>query len=653
MAQFRPLEQLVSLPVLVFFLSSFLVCAQAKADTETEGHKEVEVLSSLFDEIEAQDPKKAVGIALHMLDVAENESPEDINFALNLVSYAYMQVEKWDSALYYSHKTIEKAKAESDSIYLAKAYNNKGVVYFNTNNFEKGFEYFLKSAQIEREVGDIEGAIDSYTNLGAISLALGKVDSAQFYSEIALELAESTGDKAKIAVAYTNLGNILINSNLEEAKDYYFLAIEIYESLKMYKNVALTYQNLATAFRIQGQYTMSITYDMEGMKYAKAHGSPEMISNGYYGLAVAFEAQKSYIKALKNYKLYSDWRDTMYVRSNQQAVIDMQEKYNSAQTEAENESLKQKNQISKLENEKSKEELANSRIMAWSSIGGVLLLIGLAYSLYNRNKLKAKANAELQQANDIIQEKNQDITSSLEYASKIQEALLPTKENTSLFKDSLFLLLPKDIVSGDFFWYTEKKGQKIFTAVDCTGHGVPGAFMSMIGNTFLHEIINERGITEPAEILNQLRAKVILALSSRDARKDGMDMAICSLDEKNMILQYAGANNPLYLVRNNEVLEYRPDKQPVGYMPERDGPFTNHRIEVKPGDKAYVFSDGYADQFGGPKGKKFKYKQLRELLVEISDKPMAEQKQILNERFVEWKGDIEQIDDVCLVGVTI
>lgn len=634
-------------------LFSALTFSLVSVSQESDAHKEVEVLSSLFDELEAQDPDKALGVALHMLTIAENESPSDVNFALNLVSYAYIQVEKWDSVLFFSHRTIEKALEENDSIYLAKAYNNKGVVYFNTGDYEKGFEFFLKSAKLEKEVGDIDGAIDSYTNLGGISYALGKIDSAKYYSEIALELAESTADKSKIAASYINLGNVTFSTDIEEAKDYFFMAINLYESLKMYKMVAVAYQNLAYSFRIQGQYKMSVAYDMEGLKYAKAHGSSREISDGYYGLAIAHEGQGNYPKALRNYKLYSQWKDSMYVRANQKAVIDMQEKYHSVQTEAENESLRQKNQISKLANEKNKEELANSRIVAWSSIGGVLLLIGLVYSLYNRNKIKARANSELQRASDIIQEKNQDITASLEYASKIQEALLPTKENTLLFKDSMFMLLPKDIVSGDFFWYTEKNGKKIFTAVDCTGHGVPGAFMSMIGNTFLHEIINERGITEPAEILNQLRAKVILALSSRDARKDGMDMAICSLDEEKMILQYSGANNPLYLVRNKEVKEYRPDKQPVGYMPERDGAFTNHVIEVQAGDKAYVFSDGYADQFGGPKGKKFKYKQLRELLVEIADKPMLEQKKVLNETFVSWKGDLEQIDDVCIVGVKI
>ncbi len=180
--------------------------------------------------------------------------------------------------------------------------------------------------------------------------------------------------------------------------------------------------------------------------------------------------------------------------------------------------------------------------------------------------------------------------------------------------------------------------------------------MSMIGNTFLHQIVNERRILQPSDILDELRERVITALSqqgSENARKDGMDMALCVLDLNTLTFEYAGANNPVYFVQNGEMKEIKPDKQPVGYMPERPDKFTNHKVQLSPGDSIYIFSDGYADQFGGPKGKKFKYKQLRELLMANNHLEMQEQKIRLLNRFKEWKGDLEQIDDVCLMGVKV
>lgn len=620
---------------------------------DEEGHDKIEVLSNLFDLYENEDPERSFGIATRTLDLALNSSQSDITFALNLMAYAYINVEKFDSAMYYSQQTLDRAAKYSDSAYIAKAYNNMGVVHFNTGDYERGLYYFEKSARIERSSGDLEGAIVSYHNLGSICWQLGRQDSAEVFSKLELELAEKTGDKERIAGAYVNLGIITAQSDLREAENFFFRAIELNESLGNYRDVSVSYRNLARAFQIQGQYQMAVKYDSEGLKYAKYVNSPELMKESYIGLSTSYEALGFYNKALAAHKQYTAWKDTVSERANKQLVIEMMEKYESEETKKENQILTQQNSIAKLENDKNRERLNNSRIIMWSSAVGLLLLIGLVFSLYARNRLKAKTNLELTKANQIINEKNQDITASLEYASKIQEALLPSTENIALFDDSLFLLRPKDIVSGDFFWYTQHNGKKIFTAVDCTGHGVPGAFMSMIGTNFLHEIIKGRGITKPSEILDELREKVIQALNRRDARKDGMDMALCSLDEKEMVLEYAGANNPLYLIRENEIQEIKADKQPVGYMPERSKPFTNHRLPVQKGDKVYIFSDGYVDQFGGPKGKKFKYKQFRELLLSIHTKPMAKQKKILVDRFVEWKGEMEQIDDVCLVGVQI
>lgn len=267
-----------------------------------------------------------------------------------------------------------------------------------------------------------------------------------------------------------------------------------------------------------------------------------------------------------------------------------------------------------------------------------------------------RQNEEIQKQSAQIAELYEQVKDSILYAKRIQEAILPSKEeiNTAL-KNSMVLFRPKDIVSGDFYWFSEKHDRAIIAAADCTGHGVPGALMSMIGSSLLNEIVNEKGIIEPAEILFALKQGVIKALNkhpSADQTKDGMDIAICSIPKEGNKIEYAGANNPLWMIRDGEIIERRGDRQPVGiYGDNLDTPYTNHEIEVMPGDTVYIFSDGYADQFGGPRGKKFKYSQFKQLLVDINDKPMANQKEVLNNAIEEWMGEEEQIDDILVVGI--
>jgi serine phosphatase RsbU (regulator of sigma subunit) len=222
------------------------------------------------------------------------------------------------------------------------------------------------------------------------------------------------------------------------------------------------------------------------------------------------------------------------------------------------------------------------------------------------------------------------------------------------------LFEPKDIISGDFFWITGKNDKIIFATGDCTGHGVPGGFMSMLGVSLLNEIINEHDLTEPALILSRLRKKVIKALRQKGLsgeQQDGMDMTICVIDKEQMTLNYAAANHAFYVVRKKEsgveLEEYRGEKQPVGIFGSELKPFKQYTIELKPNDIIYTFTDGFADQFGGPKGKKFKYKQLKELLLSTQTFDLKDQETIIKNKFYSWKGDLEQVDDVCLIGIKI
>lgn len=263
---------------------------------------------------------------------------------------------------------------------------------------------------------------------------------------------------------------------------------------------------------------------------------------------------------------------------------------------------------------------------------------------------------ELEEKNKEILNKNKEITDSLIYAKRIQAAVLPNLNTVYKILDQSFILyLPKDIVSGDFYEFTQKENKHIIAAADCTGHGVAGAFMSIIGSSLIKSIINEKNITAPSGILDALNEGIINSLKQHESEThDGMDISICSFDTKNMSLEFAGANRPLWLIRNDELIVYAADKFPIGGLQiKHNNQFTNHQIKIQPKDTIYLFSDGYADQFGGEHGKKLMTKKLKEILVSIQHLSMNEQKIYLQNYFNEWKGNNEQVDDVLIIGIRI
>ena len=302
----------------------------------------------------------------------------------------------------------------------------------------------------------------------------------------------------------------------------------------------------------------------------------------------------------------------------------------------------------------------------WAYVLYVILATVIVYTIvkvYTRQlrEIIRERTAEVVRQKDEIEEKNRDIMDSIQYAKKIQTALLPPEDDMGkLNMDGFILFLPRDIVSGDFYWIGQKNGKVVTVAADCTGHGVPGAFMSMLGLSFLNNIIGEAEDVKANEILNELRSQVIQHLRQKGQegeQKDGMDLALHIIDQENKKLEFAGANNPLIMIRNDELIQLKGDRMPIGIHELADQPFVNNEMEIFAGDVLYTFSDGFQDQFGGPKDKKFMIKRMKEIFLEIHKKPMEEQKQILHKAFTEWietaATPTEQVDDVILIGIRI
>ncbi|MBS1636102.1 MAG: SpoIIE family protein phosphatase [Bacteroidetes bacterium] len=292
--------------------------------------------------------------------------------------------------------------------------------------------------------------------------------------------------------------------------------------------------------------------------------------------------------------------------------------------------------------------------LSYPNIVFAAILVYMGVRLFKQENLRYAGQIEEQKK--VLEEKNHEITDSINYARKIQNALIPSEQEFAAhFREAFILFKPKDIVSGDFYWIT-RKGNKVFYATsDCTGHGVPGGFMTMLGISFLDEIINEKNITRPDLVLNALRERIIHTLKQTGTageNKDGMDIVLCCLDTSTLQLEFACANNSLFVLRGGALTEYRADKQPCGFYHE-NLPFTYHQVTLQPGDQVYTFSDGFADQFGGPKGKKFKYKQLQETLIANGTKSLHEQHKVLDHVFESWRDTLEQIDDVLLIGIKV
>ncbi len=299
----------------------------------------------------------------------------------------------------------------------------------------------------------------------------------------------------------------------------------------------------------------------------------------------------------------------------------------------------------------------------------VIFVIILAYvqkrrdnrKIMEKNEQILEANEELTVLNEAINKQNTEIMDSISYAQRIQTAMMPPEGYFNELLDEAFILYkPRDIVSGDFFWIRQVNQYIVLAAADCTGHGVPGAFMSLLGISFLNEIVQRREITEASEILNELRSQIKHSLRQHgqpDESKDGIDMALCAIDQKNRTMQYAGAFNPLYLIREGEtqaeLIEFKADRMPLGYHLGKDRAFSNHEIKLEIGDTFYIFSDGFIDQKGGPNQKKYMSKKFKNLLLEIHELPLFEQKNILEKTLSEYMGDQSQIDDILVVGVRV
>ncbi|MBD3638560.1 MAG: tetratricopeptide repeat protein [Crocinitomicaceae bacterium] len=555
------------------------------------------------------DPVKSAQYTLQSVAYAdETKDPERIAASRNALGNLYRSRGEMDKAMQEYKFALKVAETARDSLHIARCYNNIGIVHMMQAEYDTGLDYWLKSLNIKMQMGEEKSAAVTMANIALYYKDIGRYFEAKEMLDKSLQINLANKDFTSVAFCYVIIG------------DMYWRMDNPYKAVPNYKK-SLAYSDSADA-----------RYDKE---------------EAFLGLSRVLDSLGKYNEALYYQREYTYLVMDRLSEANNRITRELTTKFETDKKEKQNQLLKSKNDA---KDAKIALKEANNRYLIIGLILAGLILILIVFVL---TRVRA-AKKEIESQKNLVEEKNQEITDSITYAQRLQNAILPTEAAiTSNFQESFVLYLPKDIVAGDFYWMESAGDKVLFAVADCTGHGVPGAMVSVVCNNALDRAVNEFGLSQPGEILNKVTDLVIETFErSTEEVKDGMDIGLCSFDFKSNTVEFAGANNGLYHVSDGELHEIKATKQPVGKYSNRF-PFENHVITFKKGDIFYLFTDGFADQFGGDKGKKMKYKPFKKMILANSTRGMRAQKTALLHNFERWKADYDQIDDVCVVGIRV
>ncbi len=556
-----------------------------------------------------------------------------------------------EKALYYYEKSLKIKEEIGDKKGMGRSYNNIGNIYNIQGNDEKAKEYYEKCLKITVEIGYKKGIGGSYNNIGNIYKNQGNYEKALYYYEQSLRIKEEIGDKSGIGSSYNNIGAIYNDQgNNEKALEYYEKCLKISEEIGNKSGMGPSLRNIGIIYKEQGNYKKALECLLKSKKIYEEINVITDLDKTAKALVEVYEKIGKDKKALENHKLYVFVKDSLAKMDAEKQLykFEIDKKY---ELEKQADSIKYENEIV-LHQAEAKTQKQRSNGLA---LIAVIVILSL-FIVFGQLKSVKKGKLLVEERNIVIEEKQKEITDSINYAKRLQDGILvPFDLVQSWLSESFILFKPKDIVSGDFYWI-EKIGEKIYFAVaDCTGHGIPGALVSIICSNALSKSLEEDKIISPGKILDATRKLVEERfVRSADSIKDGMDISLCCLDVKTKTITWSGAMNPLWIVKKDakEIQELKPDRQAVG-MVENPKPFTEHKIKLVVGDSIYLFSDGYIDQFGGLKGKKYMKGKMKKFVISLQNQSMQEQLVSFEKEFNSWKGNRDQIDDVCVMGVKV
>jgi len=664
----------IGFSILLFFFSSAslsqeneidsLLATLHKAEKDTT---EVNILNTLAEKYwQSSDYANALNFALearmlsHQIKFQSGEGRAFINSSL-----VYWKQGDYPKAIELAFQGLHLFEAARNRPGIARAHNCLGLIYFNQKNFEEALIEYSKGLSIRNEIGDTTAIAGSLNNIGEVYKEQGDLDLALVYFEKALEINEKYKNENWAAININNIGTIYTLkaekyeietddqiANLKIALGHYLKALKIREKIQDKQGIAQSYLSIGEVNMRLKNYDKARTSFENALHYSTGIGYLEAMKSSHQDLEYLGSTLGNWQDAYLHQKLFRLYSDSLINEENTRKSIHAVMNF----------SFEKRENILK---EAQKEEQRKQQLILISVTAGLIFALIIAFVILRSLRRNQKQNRIIIAQKEIVvkqkqlvEEKQKEISDSINYAERIQRSFMATTELLSNNLPSYFVFFqPKDVVSGDFYWAHQfENGSFLLATADSTGHGVPGAIMSILNISCLENAVEEKGLNAPAEILNHAREKIIQRLKkdgSPEGGKDGMDCSLIRFDLEKAELTYSAANNPIWIVRQNELIALVADRMPVGKGDKDEISFTQHVVSLQKNDVIYTLTDGLPDQFGGPRGKKFLYKKLKELLLSIAEEPLANQEERLKAEFLNWKGNLEQVDDICIIGIRV
>jgi len=576
--------------------------------------------------------------------------------AVHLRAIAYKNKGDYADAIQYNFEALKIREQLKDKKGIASSYLEIAQVYDYQGSSNKALDYYNRCLKIKEELNDKMGIASVYSDMGVIYDANGNYGKAlRFYTQ-SLKIRESINDTAGLGDSYSNIGYVYLEQgDYNEAIKNYEKGFRFYQKIGYTKGIIAYYNSVGEIYRYKKNYALSQTMLKQAIDLSNQIGSKEDIKSGYLQLTYLDTIKGNYKFAFRDYQNYITYRDSLINEAGTKRFLEEQFKYENDKKEAAAKAEQDKKDAITAENER------RQQVVLWLiAIAGAGVTI-IALVIYRSLQQNKKAKKIIEEQKHKVEQHQKEIVDSITYAKRLQQAILPAIEAVKEYLPNSFIYYqPKDIVAGDFYWMHTSDECIYIAAADCTGHGVPGAMVSVVCSNALNRAVNEFNLSDTGAILDKTRELVIETFEKSDAEvKDGMDISLLrikrslnkDLNEETKEIQWSGANNNLWYVLNNELIEVKADKQPIGKYSEAK-PFTTNGFRFNSPVTFYLFSDGYADQFS-PADKKLMKKKFKDIVLSMQGKAMFEQKNYIEKHHVDWKGNAEQTDDVLVMGITV
>lgn len=694
-----------------FWMISFPLLAQVQNVNlenrlkDVQGKERVDLLNRLGKEYENAEPIQARNYVQEALELSKAiRYPLGEAQAHKNIGNIYLLQGNTSQALEYFLRALQVFESIQNKPGIAETLNNIGIVYQKLRNYKEAEHYYLQTLEIDEETNDKQGQASTLNNIGDIYYQQDKLEAALRYYNRSMKIRKEMNDQAGVAVSLKNIGLVYYDENkYREALENYFLSLEIDRDLDNNSNIAATLDNIASSYLKLEKIDSALIFAEQSLYIAESLDLKQEIIQASFTLADIHATLGNFKEAYQYQLEHIVTKDDFFNEDNKKKIKDLQTSYELERERLENTRLSQENELL------SKTRQRNILFII-ALAGGLILVSTIVIILYRANRQKLMANQllkmqnaeiiqqkeeilaqrdaiekqrdEIERKNTEIKRKNHNIESSILYAQRIQNAILPYEDVIDQTLPLNFIYYrPRDVVSGDFYYFAKVEPQAVYekrsafddaprvlsgvtnekivlAAIDCTGHGVPGAFMSMIGDSLMNQIVIDKKITQTDVILEKMDAGVRKALKQSESHnRDGMDMALCVIDQESKTIEYAGAKNPLVYMKDKQLHEIKGSIYSVGGWSGdvmRNMNFKKHTISYADSPiTLYLFSDGYQDQLGGPDDKKFMRRRFKELLLEIHQEPMTYQYHILDKTLKEWMGSRKQLDDILVMGVRL